>query len=525
MKQSFVLCAIALLVLSGMGFAAASGLEHGDERATLHIEQPDYIEEDVSVERADNRTIYEVRGPIQRILIEDEDHDDVTDFGILEGSGSLAYDSARDEYVLDAGDEAGTRVVFFDVEREVTREEGNETVTEIETVRQSASLRVSEVNWEHVGADEFSQTQQDAENWSAVASEASRLDPTQPVDETISESFTLFRFWASPLASFFADAQAAVIILTSRPGGLAILGSLIAIMLAMAYGGLRAATRRERQFAEIEDLDETRRDAYLQNARQVLSEADWHAIFPEHHARALRDLLGEDVWLGFKRYMVIRSPTAVKGTLLQAMGVAGFTAEVRRDDKGVPIETRIAEPDDGSGLRPAVDGGLPLPEEGWERVDLGTLDYDEPDDRAIIDGTPADQLEPDVFERHEIGFEDVRFPVTNRNVEDADLIDELDPRLPGDFDDEEQFAEVLERMLHYVVTHGHTDSEGNSRREMDILSFMAELDSLLCDRADFPVWHVERRILLYIADNLDPGEELQDRIEEMEADGIEGGDS
>lgn len=128
-----------------------------------------------------------------------------------------------------------------------------------------------------------------------------------------------------------------------------------------------------------------------------------------------------------------------------------------------------------------------------------------------------------MFTRDGIALEDVRFPITNRNVDDADLIDEVQPRFPGDFEDEQQFAEVLEEILRYVVTHDHTDKLGNSRREMDILSFMAELDALLCDRADFPVWHIERRILLHIADNLDPGEELQDRINEIEVDGL-GGD-
>lgn len=529
---------VVLMLASSMmtPMVAGSAPEHGDEHAILDIAQPDYIDDSVNVERSDNRTMYEVQGPTQRIILDDKDHDDVIAYGILEGSGSLTEDAARDEYILEADGEAGTRVVYFDIEQtveeEIVDEEASEeqnetvyeTVEEIETVRHVATVRISAIDWEHLDSDRASDIRSDAANWSAVHSEAQRLDPDRDVDEIISSSFTLYQFWDSPAATFLADAQAAVIILTSRPGGLAILGLLIGVMLAGSYGALKSASRRERQFEEIEDLDETRREAYLQNARSVLSEADWGAIFPDHIARSMRDLLGDDVWLGFKRYMLMRSPTAVKGTVLQAMGAVGYTAEVQRDEGDHPIAVRIRDPDRNIVDEPISDGGSMLPDRPWSDIDLMTLDYDDHDDRAIIDTVRGGQLDLDVFTDNVIDLEEVRFPITHRDVDEQDLIDEIDPHFPGDFEDEQQLAEVLEEMIRYVVTHDHTDERGISRREMDLLAFMAELDALLCDRADFPVWHIERRILLYIADNIDPGEELQDRLDDIGEDGLGGVD-
>ena len=505
----------------GSGIALAdNGPVSGDEHAQLSIEQPLFVEDAVDIERTSNRTIYQVSGPEQRIILEGEEFENIVDFGILEGTGEFTADSQRQQFHLDATGEAGTRVIFFDVERsfetEQTVERDNETVTEIvsetDEIRYVATIEIDRVQWDHLEGEQFVDLRTDADNWSEVSAEADRLSD-DPVEETISRSFTLYRFWDSPAATFLADAQAAVIILTSRPGGIAILGVLLGTMLAGSYGALKTAARYEREFEEVEDLDESRREVALQNARQVLSEADWGAMFPEHHARALRDLLGDDVWLGFKRYMLLRSPRSVKGTILQAMGVVGYTALVKRNEERVPVEVVITEPK-------GRDSDLG---EAWESFDLDAIDYEKQEHRDIIDLIPGSSLDLDVFTNADIALTDVRFPITNRDVDEKDLIDELDPRFPGDFEDEKQLAEALERMIEFVVSHDHTDSIGRSRREMDLLAFMNELDQLLCDRADFPVWHVERRILLFIAENIDPGEGLQDRIDELAEDGIDRG--
>lgn len=509
-----ILAIVLVVAIGGAPLSAGSstGPVDGDAHAILDIEQPTYIDTSVDIDRGENRTTYHVSGPEQRILLEGYDIDDVVEYGILEGSGDLSLDHDRQEYILDAQDEAGTRILYFDVEETVEIEDGNETIEETVIERHVAAVQIDRVSWQHLEGDQASDLRSDAENWSVVASQAERLAPGEDPEETISRSFTLYEFWDSPGQTFFADMQAAIIILTSRPGGLALLGLILGSVLIGTYGSLKTASKRERQFAEVEDLDEARRDAALQNARRVLSEVDWNAIFPEHHARSLRDLLGDDVWLGFKRYMLLRSPTSVKGTVLQAMGAAGYTAEIRRDEYGDPVDIVVKPPD-------SVQTD---PSEGWERLELGGLDYDDPEDRLLIDLVPGSSLDLDVFASDAISLDDVRFPITNRDVDEEDLVDELDPRFPGDFEDEKQLAEVLEAMIGYVVAHDHTDESGVSRREMDILSFMAELDSLLCDSADFPVWHVERRILLYVAENMDPGEELQDRIDEMSRDGLDG---
>ncbi|MFC6720910.1 hypothetical protein ACFQHN_25735 [Natrialbaceae archaeon GCM10025896] len=73
-----------------------------------------------------------------------------------------------------------------------------------------------------------------------------------------------------------------------------------------------------------------------------------------------------------------------------------------------------------------------------------------------------------------------------------------------------------------MADHPYTDEEGNVRREMDLLSFLMEMDSILHDEADFPTAYDYQRELFYVAERMDKGERLGERVDTAELDGVGG---
>ena len=534
---------VGSLVTPMAGLAAASDeLEFGDERAELDIREEQWIEEErsdsIGVERTDDRTIYDVQGPRYEVALENVDHEAVTGYGVADGEADVEFDETRNVWVVEPEGE-GTIALYWFVEEAVdVDEDGNE---ETETVRYAASLQVSNIDWVHETAADHDELEQAAANWSAVEQQALEINPDQDPEETIADSFTYTSFFASPFQSFQQDVQATLIMLTLRPGGLVILGTFMLISAVGAAAGLRYRHRTREQLKEFDEIETERDQAWLDKLQRIIQQYELHDLYPDHIARAMHRLFGPNTWQAHKNVELMLSATHTKGLILSIMSQVGYVGVVERDETGDVLEMRAVhrsqldtdDPTPGpgavsrrdlatanapklTGTQLSADGGGP------ELVEFETLRYDERADRELIDALPGGDLDMRVFEDSiDVDADRVSLPIDNHDVEDAELIQAANPRFPEDFEDEQQYAEALSELLQFVVDHPHyTDDEGRVREEMDLLAFLSEINSVMADKADFPVAETQRKVLVWIAEDLDPNSKLRDEISDLKTEGV-----
>lgn len=539
MRRHVTLALVALLTLSLVApiAAAGTGLEYGDERAELEIYQPPWIDDEPTVDRSANRTVYEVRGDVFEVRLANVDHDHVERMIVADGSASVEYDEERDLWHVDPDGE-GTVTLQWVAEEPVFDESGN--VAETETVRYAASLRVSDSEWVHLRESEYEQTRQDAANWSAVESEANSIAPDRSVDSVLSTGLAAARFLDNPTAALTADVQGVLIMMTMRPGGLLILGTFLALIALTAATGFRWRHRFEKQLGEHDRVAQEMREAWLNKSRTILQQYDWPDILPDRFAQWTHDKLGPNVWYGLKEYRMIRSSLHTKGLLLQLMSQIGYIGVVHYDAQGNVSKARAlthseyedeyggidigSDDDNGDGDGPpdvidvdgtATDGGI-LETEEIEILSFEDLRMDHEVHREIIRAIPAEDLDESVFlPSVDLDLSRVSLPIDPNSIEDSELVRSFEPAIPGDFEDYDQYARTLARMLELAVNHPHyTDSDGEVRSEMDLLSFLAELDSVMADKAEFSSADIERKILYLVADELDANDHVESTLED-----------
>lgn len=509
------LAALLALVVLAAGLPAVGGaqsdLQWGDERAQLTIEQPSYVDNSIEREETANRTIYRVNGPEQSIRLS-QSHADVVDYGILEGEGTLQYDSRSDAYRLSV-DEAGSRVLYWDIEETRTVQSGNETREETVTVRHVATLSVSNVDWAHRPAEEDAAMQQDAQNWTAISATLNdRASVGQSPQDVFDNMVQIYDFAERPFSSFAADARGTIILMTTRPGGIAVTGTIIGLGTIAFVLTARRLRRKEEQLETVDDIEQARDQAHLEQARKNAQQVSLNDHFPDDLARSLRDRVGgNNLWAAWRHYSLIRSPTHAKGVTLQLMQQLGYRLRVHRGPGGGVEAAHVIHEDDQPDA--AADGGTEV-----ETVDPMGLSFDDADDRDVIAAVPFDELDREVYHSRadEVDGSKVDLPIDPQEIEDSELVEALNPDFPGDFDDPEQMAELLADMLGYVVEHPvYTNEQGEVREEMDILAALTELDSLAADVAGAPVADMQRRILMLTVEEMDKGERLQDRVDEL----------
>ena len=500
-RRLFACALVALLALSLTVQPAAAA-----EPADLTIEQPDYVDSDVVVSSTDAGTpIYEVSGSELLIQVENLDRENTTAFEVRDGPGSISFDEELGLYRFETDGQAGTSEVL------IQGRPGGELV-EFEAVIQ---VEQAAFTTRTVEADQ--ELQQNADRWQEVASEAEQVDPTREPEAVVSDGLTYARFFDSPFSTLVQDIQGALAILVFRPGGWVILGILLSIAFIGVASGARYRNRTQKQLADFGDIQAERDEAFLNKARRILQQTDYNQLFPDDVAERMRDLFGRNPWIGFKSYLLLRSPTSVKGNVLKMMSQLGYRGYYRTDDEGAVAEAWVAQTDPGDRgdgedtVR--SDGGMVMP------LTLSNLDYHTDTHRQFIDTIDHGQLDETVFELSpdDIDLDAVDLPISNREVDDAELIERLNPEFPSDFEHEEEMAEYLAQFIEFVLEHPHTDDMGRSKRGMDLISFLAEMDSTLADEAQFPVGHFMRRELLWVAENLETDAEIGETIDRLES--------
>lgn len=493
---------VALLTLSVVA-GGAPGLASADtETADLAIIQEGYIDHDIQPQQTDGERIYEVKGPRQIIALQNVDHANVTAYGVADGGGEFRYDEANDQFIFEPSGN-GTVTLYWTAEVQ----EGNATVTN----RYEAVLQVSAVAWTHRTQGDDAALREKANKYEEIQSEVERHFPNRGTQDVIESALVKEIFFESPFSTLVNDMRGVLLMMALRPGGWIIGGLFLGIALLGVASGARYKNKKQKQLRDIGDIEIEKTEAYLKKARRILSNTDYNEFLPDDAARAMRDHLGRNPWIGFKNYLLLRSPTSTKGTVLQMMAQLGYVGKQKTAADGGVDDAWVEKADDDT----ATDGGAAV-----DTIELGELDYENDDDRAFIEHVPGEELDFDVFSA-DIDFDAVSFPISNREVDDAELLEELDPHFPDDFADEEHLARALGELIAYVVNHEHTDALGQSERELDLLSFLAEMDSVLADEADFPLGHVQRRMLTYIADNMEKEAEMTETVDRLDEEGVQ----
>lgn len=507
MRAVFVVMLVLGSLLGAVGGVAAQS-DTNAEPADLNIIQPEYVGEDVETDMSGEDRIYRVTGPRHVITLSNVNHSDVTAYGISDGDGEFRYDQGLDAYVFEPTGN-GTSTLYWTA----SETEGNTTVTQ----RYEASIQASETEWVHRTGQEDAALREKAGKFDEIASEVEHVAPGVAVDKAIGDALTYYRFFDSPFSTLFDDMRGVLLMMALRPGGWIIGGLFLGVSLLGVASGARYRNRTGKQFRDIGDIEVEKTEAYLKKAQRILSNCDYNDFLPDDAARAMRDLLGRNPWIGFKNYLLLRSPTHVKGLVLQMMAQIGHEGRVTRTPDGAVKDAWVEHPrdDDAAGVTPAADGGMDV-----EAVSLADLSPENDADREFITHVPGEELDMDVFQA-DIDPDSVEFPISNRDVDDAQLLDELNPHFPDDFEDEEHLAEALGHVVEYVVNHDHTDEWGRSERELDLLSFLSEMDSVLADEADFPLGHVQRRMLVYIADNMEKEAEMTETVDRLNTEGVQ----
>lgn len=498
-------------VLAGIGFGSVAAQTQSDtQQAELSIVQPEYVESDVETDVSNGDRIYRVNGARHVIGLKNTGNATVMGYGVADGDGSLQFNEGLGAYVYKpAGN--GTATLYWTTQEQ----EGNATVTQ----RYEAVIQTESTDWVHRTGSEDKALQEQASKYQEIAGEVEHLAPDRNVDEVVSSALTYYRFFDSPFSSLFNDMRGILLMLVLRPGGWVIGGVFLLVLVIAVAGSARYRNRTQKQFGDIGDLELEMTEAHIRKAKKILSNCDYNDFLPDDLARAMRDTLGRNPWIGFRNYLLLRSPTHVKGLVLKMMAEIGYTGRYTTAPDGSIKDAwveRTRDRDGDTGDDTAVaDGG-----DSGEEMDLSTLAYENDGHRSFINAVSGDELDFEVF-HHDIELDDVEFPISNREADDAELLQDLNPDFPDDFEDEEHLSRALGEMVRYVVNHDHTDEWGRPRREHDLLSFLAEMDSVVADEADFPVGHIQQRMLVYIADNMDTADEMTETVDRLQTEGVQ----
>lgn len=492
MSRKYLILTALLAAALALGAGTVAGQDTTVE-ADIIIDQPDYVDGEPEIEALSNGTIYHVDGDEFRIWLQSADHESITQYGIADGSGSLEYDTAREFYRFEP-EGNGTMSLYWDAS------EGNETV------RHEATVQIGETSFVSRTTEDDEEMVAAAESWRNLERQVDSEFPDRETDDVVSSALTKEIFFASPFSSFAADIQGAIIMLVMTPGGLFVLGVLLFAFLGSTYGLMRGYNRLKKQTRDEHQLEREKFEIQKDKTEKIMQQFDFNERLPDDTSQSLRKLLSENPWLASKKIMQMWTPVHVKGVILQSMGQRGYRG-IRTDS-----ETTVVGPDEG------------VPDEA-DVFDLTELDNSDERDRETIQKISGQDLDLSIFDDSDrIDLSRVHMPIDNRELDDADLIRELQPRFPEDFRDESHMAEALGAVMEMVATHPeYSDAEGFVDERMDILSFNAEIATTLADEADFPPAHTYKRVFYAIADQLDNEAKLDDQVNRYQRDGL-GGD-
>lgn len=479
--------------------SSGDNYESRAREARLHVSQPSYVDTSVKESRQNGTMIYEASGEELIITLENVNASAVTNYGVEETDAQLVQREGA--YVL-TPDADGTYTVWWTTRDGATYE---------------AFVQVTTANYVHLSADEHDAMSSKAGAWEDFVGELRHAGITHG-DESIEELQSIaddavawYQFYLSPFSAMTGGFIAIVTILISEPGGWLFLALLLALFGVSTYTIVRRNRTLERQFRDIEDLDEADRKAWEQEIKTSaakstlqdwgLTDADSEAVKQHTGARNPRQFAS---WIAgnIGEIRIIRK-------ILAAYEQLGHEIEVTRDAEDNIMSVELLEPDANPAAEVnddavATDGG---------EVTTETVKPSQASDAVIkrLDWTP---LEGDIFWHPEVDTSEIEMPVQNdRNSDGFDLIDDADIPIGEDGSDHyilkrrEEFVDVLLEIVEEAAASTYTDEDGRPRPEVDFIEMIYGFVSHGAEKYRLSFWDL-RDVLLATRAQLDDDERL-----------------
>lgn len=500
----------AVLVVTLLVPSVAVAQDATVRSASLAIQQPDYVDGDVTEASQNGTRLYTAAGETLEIVPLNFNQSDIVDFGVRSAQASLTYDDTFDEYVLNAENGTGTYQVYWLVNEQVV----DDNTTETQTVRYTALIRVSGgVDLVHRPAGDIEAVRDDAANWQELNAtlHASGFVDGGPaaVERTLQEMMNWYQLRKSPLAALTGNFTAVGILLVTTIGGalwLLLWGGYHQRVVRYLYRKLNIHEAIE---SEEGSAKETIAELDQREKLQALQNMDWQDIFGDDHiAAAFREQFGETVGEGTIEYLAVTRPRNILRDRLQAMGHDGYVAVV---------EDRAATDGGSTTGHLIASARVEPPAAGLEDVD----DHDIIDLAAASDDT-LDALLADgvldwdatpirTFDLTTADYDPIEMETPLESMNLQDLIEELRADMRH-FDSPGAYGEYMREFLQSVREHPFCDEHGRVDELRYAMEQFLQHAQLLDDRFDYPLmhWHAqawERAVIDY-----DPEQEAADLV-------------
>lgn len=482
------------------------GSEAGDGRnADLRVTQPGYVDSPVDTDSENGTIVYQASGEELLLTLENDRAGTITNYGVEEAEASMV--KRGDTYVF-TPDASGTYSVWW------TDDSGS-------TYR--AYVQIDTAGYVHLPKEEHEAQQAKADAWGEFVTMLDRagiVDGDESIEHLLTvadEAVQWYQFYLSPFSALTGGFIAILTILISEPGGWLFLALLLLVFGLSTFTIVRRNRKLERQFRDIEDLDEADRRAWEQEIKRNASKStlqDWgltdagaEAVKQHTGARNPRQFAS---WIAgnIGEFRVIRA-------LLGAYEQLGHEIEVRRSPDGELLDAELVQPDasrEGDDEAVAADGG---------DIQAETIPPSEAGD-DVLKRLEWTELEGDVLWHPEVDASALDLPVQNdRHSDGVDLIEDADIPIGEDGADHyilkrrEEFVDVLIEIVEEAAASTYTDEDGRPRPEVDFVEMIYSFCSVGAEKYRLPFWHL-RDILLATRAQLDDDERLDQLAQKSE---------
>ncbi len=478
-----------------------------EANADLYIEQPRHISSSIDATVENGQMTYTVNGEVLELEPRNFDPENVVKAAVREDAATLKFDKAIGRYILDTQGTAGTYQVMFR-----TRADGQVT-----TYR--ATIQVQQASFAHLAPGKVEEVREKADQYDWVVSQFASADlladdaGEERVEAVIDDAVTWYMFYDNPLSGLSGQLLTFGIMLIKWPAGWVILGTVF-IIAFWRLGKTKKQNRKlKRQFADIENINESKREAQERELKRILSMQTFQDLgLTDTDAQAVKEHCNVDNPRQFlDKFRDYFAPSRSVALLLSAYEQLGHAISVTRQD-GRVVEAELIE-------QAAVpDGGVSADaSEGYP----GISGYIKPSDadQEVIEALDWSSLSPDVLWHDDVDSSQLDMPVNNdAESEGTDLVEEFGVPIGEDgtqyhiIERREEFVDILVQIIEGIAASEFTDEEGRVRPDADLLDFLYTFSAVGAEGYRESLWDV-RDILLRTRQKLDAGERMTDLAE------------
>ncbi|WP_373190021.1 hypothetical protein [Halolamina sp.] len=478
-----------------------------EQQADLYVEQPRHVGSGVDRTVTESGVTYTVNGQVLELEPRNFDPENVIRGSVREDAATLKFDKSIGRYILDTQGTAGTYQVMFR-----TRADG-----QITTYR--ATIKVQQASYAHVAPTKLDALEDHAEQYDWVVSQFVDAGLLQEdvgadrVEAVIEDAVTWYTFYDNPLSGLSGQFLSFAIMLLKWPAGWVILGTIF-IVAFWRLGKTKKENRKlKRQFADIENINESKREAQERELKRILSMQTFQDLgLTDTDAQAVKEHCDVDNPRQFlDKFRDYFAPSRSVVLLLSAYEQLGHAVSVTRRD-GRVVEAELVE-------QAAVpDGGVAADSAG-SSPGMGGHIRPSDADQEIIDALDWDELSPDVLWHDDVDASTLDMPVNNdAESEGTDLVEEFGIPIGEDgtqyhiVERREEFVDILVQIIEGIAASEFTDEEGRVRPDADLLDFLYTFSAVGAEGYRESLWDL-KEILLRTRQKLDAGERMTDLAE------------